>query len=249
VAAALAEEVRGGGGAISTGCEVHAVSERGGRVVVRHARGETRAGWAVACAGLWSDRLAVASGGRAEPRIVPFRGAYMRLRPERRDLVRASIYPVPDPDFPFLGMHLTREISGEVTLGPSAMPAGARDAYDARRLRPRDIAETLTWPGTWRMLPGWWRTGAAELRRAGRRRMFAAEAVRLLPDIKAEDLVPGPAGVRAQALDRSGNLLDDFAIDVTGRAIHVRNAPSPAATSSLALARLITDRAQTEFGL
>jgi L-2-hydroxyglutarate oxidase len=243
VAGALAVDVRAAGGRVITRCEVGRIAPRPGRVSVRHARGETMASRVIACAGQWSDRVAVASGASADPRIVPFRGAYLHLRPERRHLVRASIYPVPNPDFPFLGIHLTREISGEVTIGPTALPVAARDAYRLGRVKLRDIGQTLSWPGTWRMLPGWWRTGIGELRRAGSHRAVIADAARYVPELSAADALPGPTGVRAQALARDGTLLDDFAISRTERAIHVRNAPSPAATSCLALARLIADQA------
>jgi 2-hydroxyglutarate dehydrogenase len=197
---------------------------------------------AIYCAGLWSDRLAVDAGAPADPRIVPFRGAYMRLRPERSGLVRGSVYPVPDPDLPFLGTHLTRGIDGEVMIGPSALLAPARDAYRLARVRARDLWESLAWPGTWRLARRHWRAGAAELRRATSRRAFAAEIARLVPELGAADLRRGPSGVRAQALGRDGHLVDDFVVHRTERAIHVRNAPSPAATSSLALAGLIADQ-------
>jgi 2-hydroxyglutarate dehydrogenase len=171
----------------------------------------------------------------------------MKLRPERRDLVRSNIYPVPDPDLPFLGMHLTRTIDGEVLLGPSALMVGARDAYRLRRVRLRDLAQTLGWPGTWRLMARQWRYGLTELRAAASHRAFAAELRRFVPELRAADLLPGPAGIRAQALARDGRLVDDFEVSRTERALHVRNAPSPAATSSLSLARLIVDRAEAEL--
>jgi (S)-2-hydroxyglutarate dehydrogenase len=220
---------------------VSGVAERGGRAVVRHTRGETVARAALACAGGWSDRLAVASGAPAEPRIVPFRGAYLRLRPERAGLVRTSIYPVPHPELPFLGAHLTRGLAGEVLLGPSALLVGARDAYRASRLRVADLRDTLGWPGTWRLAARHWRTGIVELTRAASGRAFVAGARRLVPELGARDLVAGPAGVRAQALGRDGALVDDFVVSRVGPALHVRNAPSPAATAALPLARLIVD--------
>jgi (S)-2-hydroxyglutarate dehydrogenase len=198
----------------------------------------------VSCAGAWSDRLAVAAGAPAEPRIVPFRGAYLRLRPERRELVRGSIYPVPDPELPFLGGHLTRTVDGEVLLGPSALMVGARDAYRIGRLRPADIASNLAWPGTWRLIGRFWRTGLTEIRHAASRRAFVAGLRRFVPELTADDVLAGPSGIRAQALDRDGTLVDDFIVHRTERALHVRNAPSPAATSSLALARLIADEAE-----
>jgi 2-hydroxyglutarate dehydrogenase len=185
----------------------------------------------------------VGAGAPADPRIVPFRGAYVRLRPERRELVRASIYPVADPELPFLGMHLTRGPDGEVLAGPSALMVGARDAYSPLRVRPRDLAQNLAWPGTWRALRAHPRAALDEALRALSRRRVLAELRRLVPDLRAADLLPGPAGVRAQAVGRDGALLDDFAVHRTERAVHVRNAPSPAATSCLALARLIADEA------
>jgi (S)-2-hydroxyglutarate dehydrogenase len=229
VARSLGAELASTGTPVVTGCEVAGVDQSGGRIVLRHSQGETRARFAVFCAGLASDRLAVAAGGSPDPRIVPFRGAYLYLVPERARLVRGLIYPVPDPALPFLGVHLTRHIDGRVSLGPSALlwPRGPRD---------------LLWPGTARMARRWWRTGVRELRHAASRRAFAAEAAEYVPELRPADFRHGFAGVRAQALGRDGALVDDFVTSETERALHVRNAPSPAATSSLALARLIGDR-------
>jgi L-2-hydroxyglutarate oxidase len=198
----------------------------------------------VTCAGAWSDRLAVAAGADPDPRIVPFRGGYLRLRPEARALVRSLIYPVPDPELPFLGVHLTKRIDGEVLLGPSALLVGARDAYRLTRVRAEDLRATLTWPGTWRVMRRFWRVGATELHLAASRRAFVAACARYVPVLTPADVLPGPAGVRAQAVSRAGALVDDFVVSEAGGALHVRNAPSPAATSSLALARLIADRVQ-----
>jgi 2-hydroxyglutarate dehydrogenase len=225
------------------------VTERGARVVARHALGTTTARAAVLCAGAWSDRLAVSSGADAEPRIVPFRGGYLKLRRERADLVRSAIYPVPDPDLPFLGPHLTRTIDGEILLGPSALMVAARDAYSVARVRPRDLAQTLAWPGTWRLAARHWRYGLGEIRRAASIGTFVAELRRLVPSLSAADVLPGPAGIRAQAVARDGRLVDDFVVSRTERTLHVRNAPSPAATASLALGRLIADRTETELNL
>ena len=244
VATAFAADVAAAGGDVVTGCEVRGLTPRAGGVGVQHARGSTDAGLVISCAGAWSDRLAIAAGAPAEPRIVPFRGAYLRLRPERRELVRASIYPVPDPELPFLGGHLTRVIDGEVLLGPSALMVGARDAYRVGRVRWHDLASNLAWPGTWRLAGRFWRTGLAELRHAASRRAFVAELRRFVPELDSADVLPGPSGVRAQAVDRDGRLVDDFVVHHTERALHVRNAPSPAATSSLALAKLIADQAE-----
>jgi 2-hydroxyglutarate dehydrogenase len=251
VARGYAQDVRASGGAIVTGCEVRTLAPSGSRIEVGWrmggGAGSIDAGYVLACAGAWSDRLAVAAGAPPEPRIVPFRGAYRRLRPERRELVRASIYPVPDPDLPFLGAHLTRTIAGEVLLGPSALMVAARDGYRLARVRPRDLGATLAWPGTWRLMRRFWRTAAVEVGHAASRRAYAREARRFVPELSARDLLPGPSGIRAQALDRDGRLVDDFVVHRTERALHVRNAPSPAATSSLALARLIADEAGADL--
>ena len=230
VARSIAGELEVRGVPVVTGCGVNAVEQRPGRLALLHPGGETRARFAVFCAGAWSDRLAVMAGASSDPRIVPFRGAYVYLRPDRRALVRSLIYPVPDPSLPFLGIHLSRHIDGEVSLGPTALLAPRH---------PRDVA----WPGTWRMVRRWWRTGLTEVRHLVSRKALAAAAADYVPEIRPEDLDGGFAGVRAQALGRDGKLVDDFVVSETERAVHVRNAPSPAATSSLALARLIADRA------
>ncbi len=244
VCAGLADDVRAAGGEIRFGWRVADVGAAARSIRLRGAHGDiVEGGRAVFCAGLWSDRLATRAGADPDPRIVPFRGGYLRLRPERRDVVRGLIYPVPDPSLPFLGVHLTPRIDGEVLLGPSALLVGARDGYRLGRLRAADVRDTLAWPGTWRMMARWWRTGLGELRLAASRAAFAAEASRYVPGIRGEDLLPAFGGVRAQAVARDGRLVDDFLLSATPRAIHVRNAPSPAATSSLALAELIVDAA------
>ncbi len=242
VAQALADELREAGAEILTACEVRAVLPAGGGVAVRHAHGETRAGRAIVCAGAWSDRLAVTAGASSDPRIVPFRGAYLRLRPAARQLVRGLIYPVPDPQLPFLGVHLTRTIDGEVLLGPTALIVGARDAYELRRIRAEDLWATLAWPGTWKLLRRYGRTAIQELRLAASRRAFVAACARYVPELSAADVLAGPAGVRAQALGADGALVEDFVINELGEAVFVRNAPSPAATSSLAIAAHLADR-------
>jgi (S)-2-hydroxyglutarate dehydrogenase len=244
IACRLAGDAAAAGARLITGCAVTALAPRAGGLAVAHSRGSTRARYVIACAGPWSDRLAVAAGAPAEPRIVPFRGSYLRLRPERRELVHASIYSVPDPDLPFLGAHLTRGIDGEVLLGPTALMVGARDAYRVHRVVPGDLADTLRWPGTWRLVRRHWRHGLAELARAASQRAFVRGLRRHLPELSGADVVRGPVGVRAQALGRDGTLLDDFVVHRTENALHVRNAPSPAATSSLALARHIADLAE-----
>ena len=244
VARGFAADVAAEGGTVHTGCAVLGSKMGGARIAIRHSHGATRAGLAVFCAGLWSDRLAVSAGAPADPRIVPFWGGYLRVQPNRQELVRASVYPVPDSELPFLGAHLTRGVDGDVLLGPSALIAPARDAYRLWRLRPRDLASTAAWPGTWRLAARHWRVGLGQLRRTVSRRSFVADAARLVPDLGPADVVRGPVGIRAQALGRDGRLVDDFVVHRTERAVHVRNAPSPAATSSLALARLIADQAE-----
>jgi 2-hydroxyglutarate dehydrogenase len=237
VARAFADDV----GAVFPGCGVEAVQARERTIVLRHAQGHLEADRAVFCAGAWSDRLAVDAGADPDPRIVPFRGAYLRLKPHRRDLVKSLIYPVPDPALPFLGVHLTRSIDGEVLVGPTALVAPSRDAYALATLRPRDLAQTLGWPGSYRMLARWWRTGITEVTHAARRAAFVAAATRYVPELTVDDVEPAFAGIRAQALGRDGKLVDDFVFSHTQRALHVRNAPSPGATSSLAIGRHIAE--------
>ncbi len=248
VAASYASDIERAGGTVVTGAGVRALAPHGESITVEHECGRTEAGFVVSCAGAWSDRLAVAAGAPAEPRIVPFRGGYLRLRPERRELVRASIYAVPDPDLPFLGGHLTKTIDGEVLLGPSALMVGARDAYRISRVRGRDLGSNLSWPGTWKLMGRFWRTGLSEIHHAASKRAFVSDLRRFVPELSARDVLPGPSGIRAQALARDGKLVDDFVVHRTERALHVRNAPSPAATSSLALARLIADEAEGQLG-
>jgi 2-hydroxyglutarate dehydrogenase len=248
VAEAYAEDARRAGGTTHLGVRVAAATPTPGRIELRHNLGTTAAAGAVFCAGLWSDRLAVACGAPADPRIVPFRGGYLRLPNSAGDLVRANVYPVPEPDLPFLGAHLTRTLAGDVLIGPSALMAPARDAYELRKVRARDLGQTLAWPGTWRLMGRHWRAGAQELKHAASSRSFVAAAAKLVPDLRGVKAEPGPAGIRAQALGRDGKLVDDFVVHRTERAIHVRNAPSPAATSSLALAGLIADELEAAGG-
>jgi L-2-hydroxyglutarate oxidase len=249
VALAYADDVLRAGGRIATDCRVEAVDVSSRAIRLTHSRGSTEARHAVFCAGAWADRLAVAAGADPDPRIVPFRGAYLRLVPARRELVRSLIYPVPDPSLPFLGVHLTKHIHGDVLIGPTALLAAARDAYDLASVRRRDLLDTLAWPGTWRMLARWWATGVSELCHAAMRSAFVRAAARYVPELRTSDVEPAFAGVRAQALSRDGRLVDDFVFSATDRALHVRNAPSPAATSSLAIARHVSDEAERAFGL
>jgi 2-hydroxyglutarate dehydrogenase len=247
VARALADEVREMGAEIRFGVDVAGMTRSGGGVRIATAAGDdVAAGSAVVCAGLWADRLAVSAGEPGDPRIVPFRGAYLKLKPEADHLVKGLIYPCPDPDLPFLGVHLTRHVSGEVWLGPTALLVGARDAYKLSTIRPRDAIESLTWPGTWRVMRRFWRTGRDELRMATSRKAFVEACRKYVPELQASDVQRGnsTAGVRAQAVGRDGRLFDDFLLSEAEGALHVRNAPSPAATSSLALASMIADRVE-----
>src|SRR5205814_5002665 len=216
----------------------------GDPIVVGTTGGEIEADVLVNCAGLYADRVARLAGVVPPVRIVPFRGEYYELRPERRELVRGLIYPVPDPQFPFLGVHLTRHIDGEVLIGPTALLSPARDAYRLRTARARDIRESLAWPGTWRMARRFWRTGLDEIGYATSRRRLVRAAAHYVPELEPGDVVDGPSGVRAQALGRDGRLIDDFVFSRTGRTLHVRNAPSPAATSALAIPRGVAGQAK-----
>jgi 2-hydroxyglutarate dehydrogenase len=242
VARTMAAEIQAKGATIQTGVAVSRLERRDATTVVHTSQGAIPAGRAVACAGLWSDRLAVASGEPDDLRIVPFRGGYMRLRPEARKLVRGLIYPVPDPSLPFLGVHLTKTIHGDIWLGPTALLAPSRRAYALGTFDLEDARSTLTWPGTYRMARKFWRTGITEMSFAARKKSFIEACAAYVPALRPSDVEAGPAGLRAQAIARDGKLLDDFAFAETAGALHVRNAPSPAATSSLAIARVIADR-------
>ena len=251
VARRYAELAAGKGAVLRTGTELRAVARRRDGVTVRTSAGELRCGVLVNCAGLHSDRVARLTGDDPGVRIVPFRGEYYELAADRRGLVRGLVYPVPDPAFPFLGVHLTRGVDGGVHVGPNAVPALAREGYDRRTVRLRDVAGTAVFPGTWRILRRHWRYELGELHRSLSKRAFTTAVQRLLPAVGAADLVPAAAGVRAQAVARDGTLLDDFAFagfdpgdpSSARRAVHVLNAPSPAATASLPIGREVAGRA------
>jgi L-2-hydroxyglutarate oxidase len=246
VTAALAGDLRRLDGEVRTDARVLSLARSGSDTVLSTASGEVRCRYVIACAGLQADRVARRCGVDPGVRIVPFRGEYWELEPERRGLVRNLIYPVPDPRFPFLGVHFTRKISGAVEAGPNAVLALRREGYRKTSFSLRDTAAVLSAPAFWRLAARYWRTGMAEMWRSASRRAFARALQRLVPEVTAADLRPGGAGVRAQALDDAGNLLDDFHIVEADRQIHVLNAPSPAATASLAigehLARLAAER-------
>lgn len=249
VARRLADDVREAEGELVLGHEVVNVRADTAGVELDHGGGSVTAAHAVFCAGAWSDRLAASAGVDVDLRIVPFRGQYLRLRNTAQHLVRGLLYPVPNPALPFLGVHLTRHISGDVLLGPTALMVGSRDAYSLRRIRAADLRSSLTWPGTWRMMTRFWRAGLNEMALAGSRRAFVRACNRFVPELRIEDVEPGPSGVRAQAVRHDGRLVDDFVFAGAGRSLHVLNAPSPAATSSLAIASVIADRAAAMFDL
>ncbi|WP_424212592.1 L-2-hydroxyglutarate oxidase [Streptomyces sp. BI20] len=229
------------------GSAVDRIGRRPGRVAVRTENGAVyRARALVNCAGLHCDRIARLAGDDPGMRIVPFRGEYFDLA--RPELVRGLVYPVPDPAFPFLGVHLTRGIGGGVHVGPNAVPALAREGYDWRTIRPRDLAEELAWPGSWHLAARHWRYGADEIHRSLSKRVFTEAVRRLLPAVTEEDLRPAPAGVRAQAVLRDGTLVDDFLIREAPGTVHVLNAPSPAATASLPIGREIARRVLARLG-
>ena len=242
VADALAADIVAEGGELLLGTRVIGLARRGGATVVETTGGSVEAARVVVCAGVHADRLAVLSGAPAEPRIVPFRGDYLALRPERRHLVRGLVYPVPDPAFPFLGIHTTTRPDGEVWLGPNAVLALAREGYRRRDVSLRDVRDAVRSRGFRRLARRHWRTGLAEVARDVSTRRFVAAAQRLLPDLGAADVLPGPSGIRAQALAPDGTLLDDFVFHEADGVLHVRNAPSPGATSALAIARVVVDR-------
>lgn len=240
---ALQADLEARGGRVRLGVDVTRVEERADGVRIRTAAGEELAADHVCvCAGLHADRLAAASGEPPDPRIVPFRGEYFALRPERVELCRSLIYPVPDPALPFLGVHLTKTIDGGVLVGPNAVLALAREGYDWGTIRPGELARLARWGGTWRLFRTYWRTGVDEVVRSWSRRRFVEAARRYVPELRVDDVVPAAAGVRAQAVDADGSLVDDFRLGVTKHATWVRNAPSPAATASLAIAEHLADR-------
>ncbi|KOG89808.1 L-2-hydroxyglutarate oxidase [Streptomyces varsoviensis] len=249
VARRLAELATDAGASVRYGAEARVIGRRGSAVAVRTAAGEVvRARALVNCAGLRCDHVARLAGDDPGMRIVPFRGEYFELAPSRTDLVRGLVYPVPDPAFPFLGVHLTRGVGGGVHVGPNAVPALAREGYDWRTVRPGELAGTLGYPGAWRIARRHWRYGAGELRRSLSKRAFTESVRRLLPEVAEDDLIPAAAGVRAQAVLRDGTLVDDFLFAESPRVVHVLNAPSPAATASLPIGREVARRALAAMG-
>ena len=242
VARAYADDIAAAGGRVLTSAPVTRIRRVPGGVDVHAGDGVEHLSQLVVCAGLQSDRVSEPVDGQPGPRIVPFRGEYMVVKPPKSDLVKGLIYPVPDPRYPFLGVHFTRRVSGIVGVGPNAVLALDREGYAHRLdLSIRDVRDMLAWPGFWRMAKAHWRTGVKEVRGSMSRRAYMRAAAAYVPDIGPDDVQRGPSGIRAQAVDRDGSLVDDFRVNDLDGVVTVRNAPSPAATSSLAIAAYVAD--------
>jgi (S)-2-hydroxyglutarate dehydrogenase len=238
----LAERVREREGEVCTATRVIDIRKNGQGVIVSTTAGDIETLVVINCAGLQCDRVTAMSGEQPAAKIVPFRGEYFALKPDVHHLCKNLIYPVPDPNFPFLGVHFTRMIDQSVECGPNAVLAFAREGYKKTDLNIADLAESLTYPGFLRMAAKYWRMGMGEMWRSVSKRAFVRALKRLLPEIEADHLEPAPAGVRAQAVSRDGSLVDDFLIQESERVINVGNAPSPAATASLNIGKLIAER-------
>jgi (S)-2-hydroxyglutarate dehydrogenase len=249
VAEKMAALVSERGVEIQTGARVTAIRRGADGLTLETPRAAVAARHLINCAGLYSDRVAELMGIQPEVRIIPFRGEYYMLRKDRRSLVRDLIYPVPDPEFPFLGVHFTRTVHGDVEAGPNAVLAFAREGYRLGTVRAGELLGTLRYPGFWRMARRYWKMGGYELYRSASKAAFVRSLQKLVPDIRAGDIERGGAGVRAQAVSPDGSLVDDFKISVTEAAVHVVNAPSPAATASLAIGRHIATLAVSTFKL
>lgn len=238
----LAELIGARGGVLQLGTQVRGIRAQGGETILETSQETFTARRIINCAGLHSDRVARLAGAKPDARIVPFRGEYYELKPERRGLVRHLIYPVPDPQFPFLGVHFTRMIDGSIHAGPNAVLSLKREGYHRTSFDLRDCLETMAYPGFWRLAARHTRAGLKEMHRSFSKKAFVHSLQKLIPEISEDDLVPGEAGVRAQAVRPDGGLVDDFMIISDANAVHVCNAPSPAATASLEIGRAIVDR-------
>lgn len=247
VAAKYAEKITESGGEIKLGTKVLEIKSKNGQHVVATNQGNFETKLIINCAGLYSDRIARKTSDDIDLKIIPFRGEYFKLKPEKEYLVKHLIYPVPDPNFPFLGVHFTRMAGGGIEAGPNAVLAFSREGYKKSQIHLGELAESLMWPGFQKVAAKYWKTGFGEMYRSFSKTAFTKALQKLIPEIQKEDLIDGGAGVRAQACDRSGGLLDDFAIYETDGAINVCNAPSPAATSSLAIGNSVSDLALKRF--
>jgi L-2-hydroxyglutarate oxidase len=237
------------GGEITLGAKVESIHQGSDHMHLATTKGDVETKYLINCAGLYSDAVARMMGLSLGLRIVPFRGEYYFLRPESHHLVKGLIYPVPDPEFPFLGVHFTRTIHGGVEAGPNAVLALAQEGYTKTAFDPKELAGTLTYNGFWTMARKYWKTGMQEVYRSFSKQQFTKSLQRLVPEITSEDLTSGGAGVRAQAIEENGKLVDDFRIVETERAIHVLNAPSPGATASLSISEGILEMAEKSFDL
>ncbi len=249
VARAYADDIREMGGEILTGRKVTDIRRGDGASTILSTGGDVEARYVITCGGLQSDRLAKMTGGKSDPKIVPFRGDYLILKPEKRYLVKGNIYPVPDPSFPFLGVHFTPRMNGDIWLGPNAVLAFAREGYSFSTINLGDLMESLTYSGFIKLAGKYMSIGVGEMYRDVVRSAYVKALQRYLPELKVEDTLPGPSGVRAQAMNADGSMVDDFVFEGSEGVVHVRNAPSPAATSSLAIGSYIADDAGTRFGL
>ncbi len=244
-----ANDVREAGADMYLGNEVVGIERRAGVTRLQTNRGTIDAAAVITCGGLYSDKLARMTGGTTDPKIVPFRGDYLILRPEKSSLVRGNIYPVPDPEFPFLGVHFTPRMDGSIWLGPNAVLAFAREGYRFWDVNVAELWDAVTYPGFFKLATKYWQMGASEMYRDLVRSAYVGALQRYIPSLQPDDCLPGPSGVRAQAMAADGSLVDDFVFEGAEGIVHVRNAPSPAATSSLAIGNYIADDAERRFDL
>jgi L-2-hydroxyglutarate oxidase LhgO len=249
VARSYAADIKAFGGDLYLNREVRRIERRNGVTILRSPGGDIEAKSVITCGGLYADKLAKMTGGANEPKITPFRGDYLVLKPEKNYLVKGNIYPVPDPEFPFLGVHFTPRMDGSIWLGPNAVPAFAREGYSFSTINPRELWDMLSYPGFIKMSTKYWKMGAEEIYRDLVRPAYVKALQRYIPELSPDDCLPGPSGVRAQAMAADGTLVDDFVFESVDGVLHVRNAPSPAATSSLAIGKYIIDDAQKRFDL
>jgi L-2-hydroxyglutarate oxidase LhgO len=249
VAGHYAEDVREAGADMYLGHEVRSIERRSGVTKLATSQGEIQAKYVVTCGGLYSDKLAHMTRGAQDPKIVPFRGDYLILKPGKEHLVRGNIYPVPDPEFPFLGVHFTPRMDGTIWLGPNAVLAFAREGYNFWDINAPELWDALTYPGFFKLARKYWQVGAGEMYRDLVRSAYVQALQRYIPSLTPEDTLPGPSGVRAQAMASDGSMVDDFVFEGSEGVVHVRNAPSPAATSSLAIGNYIADDAEKRFDL
>ncbi len=249
VSRTYADDAKAAGADFYLGYEVTDIARRSGVTILTTPRGEIQAKYVITCGGLYSDKLAKMTGGARDPKIIPFRGDYLILRPEKSYLVKGNIYPVPDPEFPFLGVHFTPRMNGEIWLGPNAVLAFAREGYSFFDINPPELWDALTYPGFFKLASKYWQIGFGEMYRDLVRSAYVKALQRYIPEMQPEDCLAGPAGVRAQAMAADGSLVDDFVFEGSEGIVHVRNAPSPAATSSLAIGKYIVADAEKRFDL